>query len=177
MVVMNSQRLAMDTLLKSLSKRLPDITFKEGVAFYWSPEHSTVTYKRVLPQQPEHTWALLHEASHALLEHKTYQKDVELLQLEVAAWQKAKELGEEFGITISDDHIEDCLDTYRDWLHQRATCPRCSTVSFQANAREYRCHNCTAVWHVSTSRFCRPYRLSKASNKKSPEKTPQATFQ
>jgi hypothetical protein len=167
----------MDVLLKKLKKKLPNIVFEAGDAFFWSPEHATVTYKRSSSQKREHTWALLHEASHALLNHKTYRRDIELLQLEAAAWEQAKQLANELNINISDDHIQDCLDTYRDWLHQRATCPRCSTVSFQVNSREYRCHNCAATWQVTASRFCRPYRLSNAPNKKSPQAVPQATFQ
>jgi hypothetical protein len=167
----------MEKLLVKLRKTLPGISFEPGEAFFWSPEHSRVTYKRDSAEKPQHAWALLHEASHALLDHKNYQRDIELLLLEVAAWQKAKELAIQFEIEISEDHIQDCLDTYRDWLHQRATCPRCSTVSLQVSAREYSCHNCFASWSVSASRFCRPYRLSSQTNKKSPKALPQATFQ
>lgn len=167
----------MEKLLESLKKTLPGVSFEPGEAFYWSPEHSRVTYKLSSDENESHAWALLHEASHALLGHRNYQKDIELLLLEVAAWQKAKELAIELDISISEDHIQDCLDTYRDWLHQRAACPRCSTVSLQVSAREYRCHNCLATWQVSASRFCRPYRLSSGSNKRSPKAIPQATFQ
>lgn len=165
----------MEKLLTKLRKQLPGVSFEAGTAFFWSPEYSRVTYKS--GSEEKYMWALLHEASHAILGHKNYQNDVELLMLEVSAWQQAKSLAAEYGIEISEDHIQDCLDTYRDWLHQRATCPRCSTVSLQITAREYRCHNCSAAWSVSASRFCRPYRLSTPTNKKSPEGVPQATFQ
>lgn len=167
----------MEKLLQQLRTLLPDASFEPGKAFSWSPEHSTVTYKLDTREKPEHVWALLHEASHAILKHNNYQKDLELLMMEVQAWQKAKELASNYGLQISEDHIQDCLDTYRDWLHQRATCPRCSTVSLQDSARGYRCHNCSATWSVSASRFCRPYRLSSSQIKKSPEKLSQATFQ
>ena len=167
----------MEKLLTSLRKMLPEVLFEPGEAFFWSPNQSKVTYKLHDGDKPQHLWALLHEASHALLGHKNYKHDVELLLLEVAAWQKAKELAGDFGMVISEDHVQDCLDTYRDWLHQRSTCPRCSTVSLQTTTREYRCHNCSAVWSVSVSRFCRPYRLSGSPIKKSPESNlPQATF-
>jgi hypothetical protein len=104
------------------------------------------------------TWSLLHETGHGLLVHADYQSDLELLHMEVAAWEKAKELGQAFGVQIDPNHIEDCLDTYRDWLHRRSTCPTCGSVSLQHNSTEYHCHNCNAMWQVSSSRFCRPYR-------------------
>ncbi|MGH9856221.1 MAG: hypothetical protein ACRD4B_00105 [Acidobacteriota bacterium] len=167
----------MEKILANLRKTLPKVSFEPGDAFFWSPEYSKVSYKLASEDKPEHGWALLHEASHALLGHKNYQHDIELLLLEVEAWQQAKKLAGQFGLEISEDHIQDCLDTYRDWLHQRATCPRCSNVSIQVSSREYRCHNCTATWSVSASRFCRPYRLSNATNKKSPKTVSQATFQ
>jgi hypothetical protein len=132
-----------------------------------------VTYR--LGDDEQQRWALLHEAAHVLLGHTNYRLDVDLLLLEVAAWGKAKELAGELGVSIDENHIQDSLDTYRDWLHQRSACPRCSTVSLQVSSREYRCHNCLASWHVSTSRFCRPYRLGTKPSKKSPEVS-RATF-
>jgi hypothetical protein len=111
-----------------------------------------------------------------MLGHQTYRSDFELLLLEVAAWDKAKQLAASQGITMDEEHIQDCLDTYRDWLHERSTCPRCGTVSLQASPSEYNCHNCSASWQVSKSRFCRPYRLSGNQNKKSPDVVTQATF-
>ncbi len=167
----------MENLLRKLKPLLPHVTFTPGDTFFWSPEHSRITYKPDSVANGQSVWALLHEASHALLGHQTYLKDLDLLLLEVAAWEEAKQLGQRFKIRIDEDHIQDCLDTYRDWLHQRATCPRCSTVSLQPTPGAYRCHNCAATWSVSASRFCRPYRLSNSANKKSPETITQATFQ
>jgi len=173
----------MEKLVHNLKNLLPGVTFTQEDSFSWSPDTSTITYKK-LPldnlyevDKPQYTWALLHEASHALLGHKTYKKDVDLLLMEVAAWEKAKNLALQFNIKINEGHIQDCLDTYRDWLHQRSTCPRCGTISLQVSAYTYNCFNCSSVWHVTTSRFCRAYRISIASNKKSPEELlPQATF-
>lgn len=146
-------------LLNSLQRLLPGIAFQKGEAFSWSPAHATVTYCSTPGSKA--LWALLHETGHAILDHKAYRDDIDLLQKEVAAWQKAKELAQENDIAINENHIQDCLDTYRDWLHQRSTCPRCGTVSLQVSSCEYLCHNCNAAWQVSTSRMCRPYRLSK----------------
>ena len=153
----------MQALIKELQNLTPGVSYQAGEAYFWSPKHQVVTY-RVNEDRPEAEWALLHEAAHAALKHHDYHSDLELLLLEVAAWAKAKELAAELGITIDEEHVQDCLDTYRDWLHQRSTCPRCSVVCLQISVSEYACHNCHARWHVSASRFCRPYRLSKGSD-------------
>ncbi len=167
----------MKKIIDQLRLILPTISFQEGDLFYWSPKESTITYKSCL-EGPTDSWSLLHEAAHAVLKHQNYSSDLGLLLLEVEAWEKAKLLGKDLGITIDEDHIQDCLDTYRDWLHQRSTCPRCSVVSMQVSPQEYLCHNCDARWQVSASRFCRPYRLMNHSSKiKSRPGNSQATFQ
>lgn len=168
----------MITLVKKLSKLTPGVIYQAGSSFYWSPKQQVINYNEK-DNVPGAEWALLHEVSHAILGHQNYSSDVELLLLEVAAWEKAKQLGKDLGIEIDEEHIQDCLDTYRDWLHQRSTCPRCSVISMQISNREYQCHNCQASWLVSASRFCRPYRLMKHSSKTKSRhgNVPAATFQ
>lgn len=149
----------MKKLISQLKPLLPpSVIFQRGQSFYWSPKDATITYKSSANSGANGQWSLLHEAAHALLDHQNYSSDIALLLLEVEAWERAKSLGKELGIIIDEEHIQDCLDTYRDWLHQRSTCPRCSVVSLQVSTREYLCHNCDARWQVSASRFCRPYR-------------------
>lgn len=177
MAVITWQKRTMPSLLKELGARFPDLTFTEGQNFHWSPKDKTITFRHGARNDQFDTWALLHEVGHAVLEHQTYNSDLELLLMEVAAWQKATELGTELGVTIDQDHVQDCLDTYRDWLHQRSTCPTCSISSLQVLSDQYRCHNCNTQWHVSASRFCRAYRRRKLTTKqkKSPEVS-QTTF-
>ena len=145
-------------LLEKLQFDYPGITFIQGNTFYWSPKTQSVTYAPGSTQPDIAQWSLLHEVSHGILDHKHYFSDFELMQLEVAAWQHARILAKKYGIKIDQEHIQDCLDTYRDWLHMRATCPSCSTVSAQKDPNTYECFNCHTSWHVSNSRFCRPYR-------------------
>jgi hypothetical protein len=166
----------MEKLLKELAILVPGVTCEPGLAFCWSPRQQVITY-RAAPHPTElDEWALLHEAGHAQLGHKTYNSDLELLLLEVAAWEKAIETAASLGVVIDEEHIQDCLDTYRDWLHQRSNCPVCKNTCLQVSASTYRCHNCTTEWRVSTSRFCRAYRRrqSSAKEKRSPAK--QTTF-
>lgn len=148
----------MQSLLDKLSIDYPDITFVQGDAFYWSPNDRSVTYGVGSTQPQVARWSLLHETAHGILNHTEYRTDFELMELEVAAWQQARVLAKHYGLKIDPEHIQDCLDTYRDWLHRRSMCPTCGTVSIQKDSRTYQCFNCKTAWHVSSSRFCRPYR-------------------
>lgn len=167
----------MDSLLRALKADYSRLKFAKGESFSWSPTTKTVTYK-LSEDDRLNTWSLLHELAHALLNHKTYHTDFELLLLEVAAWEKAKELAAEHDADIDEGHIQDCIDTYRDWLHQRSNCPTCGSTSLQQNSTTYKCFNCNGCWTVTASRFCRPYRLSSKQQKTPPEvlKEPQTTF-
>jgi hypothetical protein len=148
----------MQTLLAKLQEAFPDLRFTPGRQFSWSPESGEVFYKSTA-KGPKARWSLLHETGHALLEHKTYRADFELLRLEIAAWERARDLADDFGIEIDEDHIEDCLDTYRDWLYKRSICPTCNAKCLQQDdIVHYRCFNCHTVWRVTANRFCRAYR-------------------
>lgn len=151
----------MDTLINQLTGLYPELTFTAGSQFCWSPETREIFYKEGVTGKKA-SWSLLHETGHAVLKHRTYQADFELIRLEVAAWEQARELAGKLGLTINEDHIQDCLDTYRDWLYKRSVCPTCSTKSIQQNDFvHYRCFNCRTTWRVSASRFCRSYRSTK----------------
>jgi len=152
----------MQELLLNLSADYPDISFIQGDTFFWSPRDKAVTYAAGSTQPEVSKWSLLHEVSHAILGHNQYYSDFELMQLEVAAWQYARGLAKKYDVKIDAEHIQDCLDTYRDWLHMRATCPTCGMVSTQKDPNTYECFNCRTSWHVSNSRFCRPYRRKAA---------------
>lgn len=142
-------------LLKTLSLAYPGIVFKPGTNFAWSPKLQTITYVIDKANEPTHAYALLHEVAHAKLAHNTFTDDFNLLQLEVAAWEQAKQIGLSVDIPIDEDHVQDCLDTYRDWLHARAQCPTCGVVSLQAKDGSYTCFNCKTGWKVPKSQLCR----------------------
>src|SRR4051812_49086713 len=108
----------MQKLINKLKAAYPGLQFTPGQQFFWSPETGEIFYKENAKGKTA-VWSLLHESGHALLKHKSYQADFELLKLEVAAWQEARQLANKFAIEIDEDHIQDCLDTYRDWLYKR----------------------------------------------------------
>lgn len=151
----------MEQTLNRLTIRFPGLAFREGKVFCWSPGTQEVIYNSASDPRTA-PWSLLHEASHALLKHTTYNTDFELLRLELAAWEYAKQLAEELDIIIDENHVQDCLDSYRDWIYARSICPHCGTKSLQqSDLKHYCCFNCHEVWQVTPSRFCRAYRATK----------------
>lgn len=148
-------------MLEQLQTAFPQLTFVADTRYCWSPTTQAIHYDARRDDEAA-DWSLLHEAGHALLEHNGYLADFELIKLEMAAWTKARELAQRFAVVIDEDHVQDCLDTYRDWLYTRSICPQCSTKALQQQDYEhYRCYNCHARWHVTPSRFCRAYRATK----------------
>jgi hypothetical protein len=150
----------MEKLIAKLQEDLPWISFVDGAVAMWSPRNKQVMYEA--SDEPRAAWSLLHEVGHAIAQHQSYESDISLLQKETEAWSRALTLSETYHIKIDEDHIQACLDTYRDWLHKRSTCPDCNSHGLQQSKALYRCLNCQITWTVGSARFCRPYRLKKA---------------
>ena len=146
-----------ETFIKRLQVDYPNITFKAGRQEHWSPQTNSITYNANQSRKLL-CYGLLHELAHALLEHANYSSDFELLKLERDAWELAVKLGRRYGVKVDQEHIQSCLDTYRDWLYRRSTCPTCGTHVLQRDSQFYQCFNCQSVWKVSSGRFVRPYR-------------------
>ena len=155
MVVMNTSSKTPSQFIERIAKDYPQFKFKPGPQEHWSPRTKTITYEL---NGDNLQFGLLHELAHALLGHDSYRNDFELVKLESQAWQKAAEIGRKYGVKVSDDHIQNCLDTYRDWLHRRSKCPSCGMHALQPNAKSYKCFNCGEIWLVSSGRFARSYR-------------------
>jgi hypothetical protein len=152
----------MNSLIERLKKEFPKINFRESNNFYWSPLDRIVYFQADKMDTPEASYALMHEIGHSILKHREYESDYGLLKMEIEAWEKAKQIAHKLKLELSIEHIENCLDTYRDWLNKRSICPTCSVQSFQTiNPSYYSCFNCHTKWKVSSSRFCRVYRASK----------------
>jgi hypothetical protein len=148
----------MESIIAKLLADYPALRFTAADQFYWSPETGEICYDDSATGRRA-VWSLLHETGHALLGHTSYRGDFELLQLEIAAWERAKDLAGDLRLTIKDDHIQASLDTYRDWLHKRSICPDCGTKALQqGDFVHYRCFNCHKVWKVGPNRFARAYR-------------------
>lgn len=146
-----------EAFIKLLKETYPQFNFKPGKQAHWSPGTKTVSYNPT-DKFNKQACSLLHELAHALLTHSDYDTDFQLLKMESDAWYLAAKLGRQHGIDINEDYIQNCLDTYRDWLHRRSTCPGCSVHVLQSDSQHYKCYNCQTIWHVTSARFMRPYR-------------------
>lgn len=145
-------------ILEQLKTDFPQFDFVEASQFSWHAGKGRISFRGEPMQDPRGIWAIFHELGHALLDHQDYESDVELLHIERDAWREAQRLAMEYRHPIDPDYIEECLDSYRDWLHVRATCPTCYVRCLQFSRHLYSCHNCGTQWRVTRSRLCRPYR-------------------
>ena len=68
--------------------------------------------------------------------------DVERLKMESEAWEKARELASRYGVEVNEDLIQDELDTYRDWLHNKSKCRACGLTRYQTPDGVYHCPRC-----------------------------------
>lgn len=149
---------SVDDFIKRLAQDYPKYGFIRGNQDHWSPGRQTITYDPTKPLR-QLQYSVLHELAHAQLGHENYSSDIQLLKLESDAWELAAKIGKKYKLTISNSHIQNCLDTYRDWLHRRSACPVCGLRVTQTDARHYQCYNCHSCWAVSAGRFSRAYRM------------------
>lgn len=142
-----------NSLINSLEADFPQLCFVQHETCRWSPDTQTVYYAAL--KTPENNYTLLHELAHGSLEHRDFTSDIDLLRKEVEAWQYAKDvLGKTYGIEIPDDFIDDSLETYRIWIHNRSLCPNCNQNGMQTKNDTYECLNCRCRWRVNDARQC-----------------------
>jgi hypothetical protein len=156
---MTSSDKALEQLVSRLRLDYPEFKFRSSKQTHWSPHYKTIFFNSAEATERLKS-GVLHELAHGILGHDNYSSDFELLKLESEAWALAAKLGVNYQISISEDYIQQCLDTYRDWLHRRSTCPVCGTHVMQKDSKNYQCYNCQTGWQVSGARFLRPYRRS-----------------
>ena len=149
--------LSTPSLLPKLTRDFAPIVFTAGSRYAWSPDKKTVFYDESDPQNVD---LLFHELAHGVLEHHDYSKDVELVAMESQAWDTALKIAPFYKVTISDDTVQDSLDTYREWLHSRSTCPSCEATGYQSGKNEYSCVACSQIWRVNEARLCALRRYS-----------------
>ena len=146
------------SFLDKLTTDYPEYTFRPGDHFLWAPSTLEIIYDPTDKHIKEHT---LHELAHALLDHCDYDSDIQLITMERDAWQYAKAtLSLKYNVTITDTTIQNSLDTYRDWLHARSTCPNCHATGVQSKKHHYRCVACQRTWRVNDARICSLRRYS-----------------
>ena len=140
--------------MTDLQQQYPQFAYEEGAVFRWSPATQTVTYVAKRVDRPAGRLSLLHEICHGLLKHSDYHSDLELVRMEVAAWQETRAVARSLSIGIDEENIERCLDTYRDWLFARSRCPACDQTGMQQSDQSYRCFMCNENWKVPARQTC-----------------------
>lgn len=143
---------SINSVVKLLRKDYPEFIFESASTFAWSYKNKKITY---VSKSLNEEWPLLfHELAHGLLAHDSFNHSIDLLQIERDAWDYAKILSNNYDLTISDEIIEQSLDTYRDWLHKRSSCPKCEAIGLETEHKEYFCPECGSSWRVNDARSC-----------------------
>lgn len=136
-----SKKNAQNSLLTRLRADYPNLEFLAGERFLFHPP-ATIYYE----VNSDDYLSLLHELGHYLIGQNDYNQDVELLQIESAAWAKAKELCAKYHLTFDESYAESRLDSYRDLLHYNSLCPNCSLNGYEDEHQTYHCPLCGASW-------------------------------
>lgn len=124
--------------LTALKTDYPAFSFKPGKKFLFRPKKS-IFY---LETNQNFQLLLLHELSHALLGHFSYNTSLERLQIERDAWAKTKELCKKHNVQFSSSQAENELDTYRDWVHQKTICRNCGLTCIELSSDLLFCPFC-----------------------------------
>lgn len=143
------------SIARQLTADYPAYNFRKGKIFSWSPHHKQITY--INKNSQENIAQLLHETAHAILEHHSYLRDIALLDIERQAWNYAIQylaLHYHIQLNFTDDIVQNSLDSYRIWLHQRSICPNCQAVGLEIAKLHYRCLHCQKQWRVNEARTC-----------------------
>jgi hypothetical protein cdiviTM7_01560 len=146
----------LDQLISHLTQHartsgIAPLTFCPSDHFHWHHPSRTVYYD---PHDTQASAYLLHEYGHALLGHRGYAHDVQLVAMERAAWSTGCRVGAGWQLTVDDDFIESALDTYRDWLHARSQCPHCNATGLQRSDGTYTCLACFTHWRANNATTC-----------------------
>ncbi len=124
--------------LEKIKNDFPDFRFVSGKKFAFRPPRTIV----IGPPDSQDKLLLLHELGHATLGHKNFKTDVARLKMEAEAWEKARKIAPKYRVKIDEDLIQDELDTYRDWLHNKSRCKTCGLTCYQTPDGEYHCPRC-----------------------------------
>jgi len=132
-----------------LTKEFPGLKFAADRIFMWSPSLQTVFFDTRRINSAGGKIALLHEIGHATLGHTTYKYDMQLLGMEMDAWDFVRQNAPKFKLVIDESHIAKCIEGYDHWLSKRATCPDCANFSLQRSHNDFMCFACGSTWQVN----------------------------
>lgn len=128
------------TFLAKIKTDFPSLNFVSGKKFAFKPPRTVVFSS--LDESEDSVLLLLHEIGHYLTGRYDFKTEIERLKIEVLAWEKARELCAKYNVEINEGLIQNELDTYRDWLHQKSRCPSCGLTRFQTSDGKFHCPRC-----------------------------------
>ncbi|HSX14446.1 MAG TPA: hypothetical protein VLE72_00860 [Candidatus Saccharimonadales bacterium] len=121
----------------------------------YSPKAQTITYDPKRLKRNDGKIGLLHEIGHAYLGHKYYTYDMQLLTMEMDAWDFVRRMAMTYSIKIDEAHINRCIASYDEWLSKRATCPSCDNFSLQSGRHSFSCFICGSRWTTNQNQLSR----------------------
>lgn len=127
----------------------PEQRFLPSGYFAYDASEDVINYDPGQLGRTDGKLALLHEISHALLGHFHYRFDFELFAMEMDAWNMTKALARKHKVKINQSYIDECMDSYDQWLTKRGTCPKCNEFNIQNQPNRFCCHRCQTAWKVS----------------------------
>lgn len=127
----------------------PEQRFLPAGYFAYDASEDVINYDPGLLGMADGKLALLHEISHAILGHFHYRFDFELYAMEMDAWNMTKSLAQKHKVRINEAYINECMDSYDEWLTKRGTCPRCNEFNIQNQPNQFSCLRCQTRWKVS----------------------------
>lgn len=127
-------------LATRLAADYPELRFRVGKKFMFRPPRTVVMETSGASSRWE--LQLLHEVGHALSGHRDFRTDPERLKMEREAWERARGLATAYNIWYDEEFVEEALDTYRDWLHQRSACSECGLTRYQTQDGQWHCPGC-----------------------------------
>ena len=125
-------------LLDRLEEDFPEVKLRQGRKFLFRPPRTIV----LGPAEKYDSLLLLHEFGHYLCGHHDFDTDARRVRCECEAWEKARELCEQYGVEFNGEFVEAQLDSYRDYLDQKSRCPKCGLTRFQTPDGAYHCPFC-----------------------------------
>ncbi len=117
--------------------------------FSYDAADEVINYDPIRLKKTNGKISLLHEISHCELGHFHYRYDMELLMMEVAAWNHTKKLADQHGVRVNEAYIKDCIESYDEWVNRRGSCPTCDNFCLEYKESRYNCFVCDTRWQVS----------------------------
>lgn len=136
----------MQNLIKQLTKDYPELQIQPGERFQFTPPNQLFFALNTEYDDRESSLLLLHELGHYLIGEIDYSSDIELLEIEAKAWNKASELCAKYHLDYDEDFAEDRLDSYRNHLHYVSQCKNCQLAGYQDKRGAYHCPLCGSTW-------------------------------